>query len=101
MNHCALLTTKWKLFIKDIIHKTIINFYSETEIRTAKETFYKKCADLVHTPMENMRRMRIGKSQHNFSNIFLLVNRIPPDIFPTIVTSHLAAFPILDPDVMS
>ena len=55
---------------QDIIHKTIIDFYSEAEIQTAKEILYKNYADLVHLPIENMRRMDSGKSEQNVSDYF-------------------------------
>ena len=47
-----------------------------------------------------MKRLSSGKSECNVSDICLLMHRIPPDKFPTIVTANLVKIPVLDPDVI-
>ena len=84
---------------QDTLNGAVSGFYSEIEIKSAKDLLYDKYAESVTPPMENVRRSGSGKSLHNIADIYHLMSRIPTKLFPLFATANLTHLPPLDPDV--
>ena len=84
--------------------KSVVNFYTDSEIKQAKDMLFDKFGNKVTPSFKNCQRTNNGKSEKNVLDIYALIGRIPLDICPVFIAANLAKLSPLDPgncDVMA
>ena len=89
---------KMDIITQNMLVKSIVNFYTDSEIKEAKDMLFDKYGNKVSPSLKNCQHTGNGKSEKNVLDIYALLGRIPLDICPVYVAANLAKLPPLDPD---
>ena len=81
-----------------MVIKTAVDFYSEQEIKKAKDLIFDLCANTTNPPMRNTGRTGSGKSEKHLMDIYALMSRVPTDKLPVFTAANLAKLPSFDMD---
>ena len=92
------MQNKMDIFTQNMLVKSIVNFYTDSEIKEAKDMLFDKYGNKVSPSLKNCQRTGNGKSEKNVLDIYALLGRISLDICPVYVAANLAKLPPLDPD---
>ena len=90
------LQNKMDILPQPMLIKATTDFYSDIEVKNAKDVLFDKCGNTVNPPMRNCSRTGTGKTERHISDIYSLLGRIPCDKLPVFAAVNLARLPPFD-----
>ena len=75
-----------------MVLKNAVDFYSDHEVKTAKDLLFDTCANPTNPPMRNTGHTGSGKNEKHLTDIYALIGMIPIDKLPVFTAARLPAF---------
>ena len=90
------IQNKMDIVPQSMVIKTAVDFYSDHEVKTAKDLLFDTCANSANPPMRNTGRTGSGKNEKHLTDTYALIGRIPTDKLSVFTAANLPRLPALD-----
>ena len=90
------LHNKMDILPQPMLVKATVDFYSDTEVKHAKDILFDKCGNAVNPPMKNTSRTGNGKKERHVIDMYSLLGRVPNERVPLLAAVNLARLPPFD-----